>query len=492
MMRRFLNAVSVLSLVAGCGGGEGAASADRSGEPAEAGVVTPPAVLPTEATPYTPPVPGHEPGGPELPNLPPWSQRFGGAEFQLGYSHRLDLAVDHDGDVFVAGDFKGALDLGGGRLESAGQGDLVVAKFDAAGSLLWSKRFGDKEDQIFSGIAVDPQGNVLLTGVFNGALDFGDGPLTAGYLDMFLTKLDPQGDAVWSHRFGGEGAVQWASAVAADSDGNVLLTGSQEGQIDYGGLWLKTGGIFTFVVKLDAGGQPLWGKTMGGSVDQQAIGIAADQEGNVVLAGHAKSIIVDGVDLEGKGMTDIFAAKWGADGELRWTGIYGDPDDQWLSSLAVDRAGNVILGGTFRGSIDFPGAPLQTVAPNSYEFFVAKLDPLGRGSFSEAFATSGAVAVDGSGNIVLAGGFEGTLSFGPHTITSAGSHDIFVTKLKSTGEPLDSFRAGDARDQRAVAVTVDHAGRLLLLGFFDGKLDLGSGPLRGERAQDLFLAKLPL
>jgi hypothetical protein len=399
--------------------------------------------------------------------------------------------VDCEGNVFVAGDFKGAVNFGGGRLASAGEGDIVVAKFDARGSLLWSKRFGDQQDQIFSGIAVDPQGNVLITGVFNGALDFGAGPLKAGYLDMFVAKLDPEGKAVWSKRFGGDGTIQWASAVAADEDGNVLLTGSQEGKIDYGGLVLETAGAFTFVVKFDAGGQPRWGKTLGGSVDQQAIGIAVDPDGNVVLGGHAKSVVVDGVSFEGKGMMDIFVAKWNAAGELHWAGLYGDPDDQWLSSLSLDPAGNVILAGTFRGEIDFPGAPLHTVAPNSYEFFVAKLDAMGQGAFSDAFPTGGSVAVDASGNIVLAGGFEGTLSFGTHEITSAGSHDIFLAKLRSTGEPTESVCAGDAQDQRAISVAVDHAGRVILLGLFDGKLDLGSGPLTGGRAPDLFLAKLP-
>jgi outer membrane protein assembly factor BamB len=487
-MRRFLSALAVLSAIAGCRAVESTASSDAGNGP----MATLSPAAPTEERPRSldPPV-AEPPKASELATLPPWSRRFAGAEFRYGYSHRLELAVDRAGNVFIVGDFKGALDFGGGRLESAGEGDLVVAKFDALGHLLWSKRFGDAADQIFSGVAVDPEGNLLITGVFNGALDFGDGPLKASYLDMFLAKLDREGNPAWSQRFGGEGTIQWSGAVAADRDGNVLLTGSQEGKIDYGGLSLQTGGIFIFAVKFDAAGRPVWGKTLGGSVDQQAIGIAADPAGDVVLAGQAEAAIVDGVVLQGKGMMDVFAAKWSKGGELCWTGMYGDPEDQWLSSLTVDAEGNLILAGTFRGMLDFPGAPLYPSAPNSYEFFVAKLDWTGQGRFAEAFPTGGAVAVDSAGNLVLAGAFEGSLSVsGLPVLTSAGGHDVFVTKLRPTGEPFESFRAGDASDQRAVAVAVDSAGRVLVLGLFDGNLDLGGTPLKSESGQDLFLAKL--
>src|SRR5262249_19070115 len=276
--------------------------------------------------------------------------------------------------------------------------------------------------------------------------------------DMFLAKLDPDGKPLFAHRFGGDGTVQWAHAVAAGPDGSIVLAGNQEGTIDYGGLSLKTQGVFIFVVKFDAAGHPAWGKTFSGSVDQDPVAVSVAPDGDVVLGGNAKRAMVDGASLEGKGMMDVFLARWSAAGELRWAGIFGDPEDQWLSGMAPCPDGDMVLWGPFRGTIDFRGAPISTRARSSYEFFLARLDKTGLASWSRSLPTGGAVATDPVGNIVIAGSFEGEMPFGSAVLKSAGGKDVYVGRFRADGEPMESFRAGDAKDQRATAVAVDHDG----------------------------------
>jgi hypothetical protein len=103
------------------------------------------------------------------------------------------VAVDANGDVVVTGVFFDTVDFGGGPLTSAGNGDIFVAKYSASdGSHLWSRRFGGTSFEEGSGVAVDANGDVVVTGRFHGTVDFGGGPLTsAGIADIFLLRLRP-------------------------------------------------------------------------------------------------------------------------------------------------------------------------------------------------------------------------------------------------------------------------------------------------------------
>ncbi len=129
------------------------------------------------------------------------------------------VAVDNLGNTLLIGDFAGAVDFGGGALTSAGQTDVFVAKLDSAGAFVWAKRFGDNQAQNGRGIAVDGAGNVFITGSFASKIDFGGGALTtAGGTDVFVAKFDPDGNHLWSKRFGDAQAAE-RKAVAVDLAG---------------------------------------------------------------------------------------------------------------------------------------------------------------------------------------------------------------------------------------------------------------------------------
>lgn len=490
-MRRFLGAVATVTILTGCGSVGGASSTrETDAQPTSSGSNLP--------TPSVAQIPEHgllELSSSKIPRpvrMPSWGHSFEGTEFQCGYSKRLDVATDRFGNVFVAGDFKGAVNLGGELLESQGQGDILVAKFDIVGNLVWSKRFGDSADQIFSGLAVDHDGNVILTGVFDGTLDFGAFTLAADYLNVFIAKLDPNGEPVWGKRFGTSQTAQWATAITTDAEGNVLYAGNQEGTVNYGGLSLKTKGTFIVTVKFDPSGKPVWGKTFSGSTDQEVTAIAASPNGEVVVAGTTKWSTVDGVPLGGKGQMDIFAVKWDADGNLAWAESFGDKEDQRLESMALDAQGGVVLAGSFRGRLDFTSMPLNAdPKAASSSFFVAKLDVKGRPRYSQVFATGGPMAVDDFGNVFIAASLEGKTTYGTLPVTSAGAHDVVIVKLDAAGDPVAVSRAGDTLDQTAGAIAVDANGSIVVLGRFAGDMNLGTGQLESVSGQDIFLAKLP-
>jgi hypothetical protein len=102
------------------------------------------------------------------------------------------MAIDSAGNMVITGRFGSLVDFGGGPLTGAGQGDIFVAKLDPSGNHLWSADFGDEDAQVAGGTAIDSAGSVVVTGCFAGTVDFGNGPLVSvGNEDVFLVKLTP-------------------------------------------------------------------------------------------------------------------------------------------------------------------------------------------------------------------------------------------------------------------------------------------------------------
>jgi hypothetical protein len=304
-----------------------------------------------------------DPGGAHL-----WSQRFGDASDQ----HGTHVAVDGSGNVVVTGSMAGSVDFGGGPLTSAGSNDVFVVKLDPGGGHVWSERFGGAGDESASGVAVDAAGDVALTGHFTAAIDFGGGPLvSAGVTDIFLAKLDAAGGHVWSKRYG-DASDQTATSVAMDPSGAVVFTGTYKDADLGGGPLPGVGSIF--LAKVDAAGNHLWSKKFGDLGNQGGTGVAVDFGGNVLLTGYLQgSADFGGGPLPSAGKDDIFVAKFSAGGAHVWSKRFGDTDDQQGRAVTADGSGNVILAANVRGSVDFGTGALPD--GGSVDLAVARLSP---------------------------------------------------------------------------------------------------------------------
>jgi len=172
-----------------------------------------------------------------------WGGRYGDAQGQ----RVRRVAVDAAGHVALAGQFTGTLDLGGTSLTGSagdGTGDIFVAMLDDAGALVWSRSLGDAQAQDARGLAFDAAGNVLLAGEFAGTVDLGGGPLTsAGELDVLVAQLDPTGSMVWAARYG-DAQRQWGTAAAA-APGRLVVTAIGKGTVDFGLGPLASPGTFS-------------------------------------------------------------------------------------------------------------------------------------------------------------------------------------------------------------------------------------------------------
>jgi hypothetical protein len=290
----------------------------------------------------------------------------------------LSVGVDAASNVVIAGEFYGAIDFGGGSLTAQGMGSGFVAKFDAAGVHQFSRAFGGMDAIIQRPrCAVTPSGDVVVVGQFTGTIDFGTGALssTSAY-DVFVARFDANGNVVYAKKFGsmlGEGDPN----VAIGPDGSTLIAGSTFGQVDLSSFGAQplpyAGGGDIFLLKLDAAGGLVWGKSYGDTLNQYPTGLAVDPIGHVVLTGMIRGTMSFGAgNITGSTGDDVFIAKLDESAQPIWARAVNASGDQNQIIVALDPSANVLLTGSFKDSMQFLSGPGMFSA-GDLDIFVAKL-----------------------------------------------------------------------------------------------------------------------
>jgi len=422
-----------------------------------------------------------------------WGKIFGDASDQSG----LAIAHDATGNVVVAGAFSGTLAFGAISLVSAGLSDIFVAKLGPDGAPIWAKSFGDGKNQSARGVAVDAQGNVVFVGQFVGSVNFGGGSFTSvgpNFDDAFLVKLGPQGNHIWSKKFGDINS-QVANAVAVGPTGDIAVVGDFQSTMAFDAVSISTtgaGDTNAFVAVFDSAGTAKWAKGFGDLEAQSTHAVAFDATGNVLLTGDATGAIDFGQGAQPLvGTQNAWAAKLSAAGSVTWGKLYGTSKASG-EGIAADSGGNVYLTGDHESKIDFGDGVIDNGngGPNVY---VAKLDPQGKEIWSHTYGDSQSqhakgLSVDGKGHAVVVGTFSGSIDFGKGKLPNGGGVDGFVVKLDTLGCGTWQKGFGDTSFQGISGVSADAAGNVLITGSISGTSDLGGGPLKAN-GQDVVIAK---
>src|ERR1041385_6107721 len=336
-----------------------------------------------------------------------------------------------------------------------------LKSFSQTPAWAWGKSIGSTYNDYGTAIAVDASGNVYTTGAFSWVdADFDPGPNVFNLFsynaeDIFVSKLNASGDFVWAVEMGGIGNDK-ANSIAVDAAGNVYITGLFTGTVDFdpsgAAIFNLTSNSFSndiFVCKLNSAGNFVWAKDMGGPGNDYASSVTLDASGNIyttgVFSGTADFDPGAGTfNLAASGYNDMFISKLDSAGNFVWARSVGGSTYVWGQSIAVDGSGNVLVTGVFDGTVDFdPGAGTFNLASaGGYDIFVLRLDNLGNLSWAKAFGDFSmdagySIAADALGNVYTCDAFIGTVDFDPgagtFNITSAGSTDIFVSKLDNSG-----------------------------------------------------------
>ncbi len=362
-----------------------------------------------------------------------WSKRFGDASSQSSES----VVIDDAGMIYIAGTVAGAIDLGNGMpLTSAGSNDALVAKFNPDGVLVWGKLFGDVSAQRAKSVALTKAGQVVVGGDFGGTIDLGGAVLTAPTdTDIFVARLDTSGFHAMSRRFGGTG-VENLAAIAVDTNDDIILTGEFDGALDFvgAGMFTSAGLDDVFVAKLAGqNGTPIWARSWGDASDQEGLALTIAPNNEVVIAGQMAGIIDFGTGsaLEAPpNATQMYLAKLSPEGVPVWSKIMGGPnsDNGWSVSLGVAN-GHIVTAGWFSDQVDFGGGPLLSTAEVSP--FIAKLALDGKHASSRTYTVKMPSAFTGlgllpKGDPILVGLSYGPIDLGGGTLQPNNAQEVLL------------------------------------------------------------------
>jgi len=384
-------------------------------------------------------------------------------------------------------------------------------------------RVGDVGADLIADMAVDPAGNVYLTGIFTGSVDFdpgaGVGTLTSlGSEDVFIAKYSSAGTFIWVARIGGTGSER-VTDLASDPAGSLYLGGAFNGATDFdpgAGSQILTslGGEDGFVVKLSGLGELLWSRRIGGPNADQVNGVEADALGRAYATGNfsgtANTLPAAGPTLVSNGTAqDAFVMGLDPAGAISFAFAVGGPQFDLANAIAVTTGGTVVVGGTFRGSAGFlsGSTAIGLTSQGGGDAFLAAYSSTGvlqwaraLGGLGEEEIRTGGLAPDSEGGVVATGTFTGTTDFdGGTTVasrTSLGATDWFAVRYDGAGGFLSAFAVGAVTADLAPRPTVDPDGTVLVTGSFSGAVDFdpGSGSriiasLGSAGATDVFTAK---
>ncbi len=450
-----------------------------------------------------------------------WVRSAGGA----GYDVSWKVAPDGAGGLYVTGQFAGEADFDGDGLAdvvSVGPGDVFVARYDAAGDLVWVRRAGGSGFDTGWAIASDSTGGAYVTGDFDGRADFdGDGladVVSVGPGDVFVARYDAAGDLVWVRRAGGA-EVEQARGIASDGTG-VYVTGDFEASADFDDDGMPDVTVAAdafsdlFVVRYDTAGDLAWVRSAGEPPGYPFLnydlgwGLAPDGEGGVYVTGQFGGVVdfdADGVpEIVNSGGGDLFVARYDAAGSFLWARSAQGRGPDFGFGIAADDAGGVYVTGEFLGDVDFDGDGTADVASAGlWDLFVARYDAAGSLVWVKSAGGGGSdtgygAAADGAGGVYVTGDFKGAVDFdgdGTADATSAGGYDLFVARYDAAGDlawvkSAGSVEGGDSDASRGV--TTDGAGGVYIAGWLGGDADFdgdGAADVQNAGDYDAFVAK---
>ena len=380
-------------------------------------------------------------------------------------------------------------------------------------------------------VTVDAAGNVLTTGTLRGTADFDPGPgvynlTSAGEADIYISKLNANGDFLWAKRVGNPSTDQGES-VAVDAAGNVYITG-----------WFSPGGLIAmnvplpvdfdpgpgvfdissltiaiFVLKLDADGNFVWAKSMQGDNTEYGTSLGIDGAGNLFITGAFNGTVdfdpgpgnVSLTQQGGPSQSDIFLTKWDLSGNMIWVKQMGGTSAEYPFKLAIDATGNILLTGYFNGTTDLDPGPgiFNLTSAGSTDIYICKLN--NDGNFIWAKRMGGpanescyGITADLFGNIFIATPISSLFDVdpGPGTtnVSTVGGFDALISKYSPNGDFIWARKWGASGNDDVFDIKTDAAGNVYTGGSFSGTIDFDPTPVEVIRTatggNDMFYIKL--
>ncbi|HEX8516260.1 MAG TPA: T9SS type A sorting domain-containing protein [Bacteroidia bacterium] len=381
-----------------------------------------------------------------------WIRTAGGV---LGdYAHAM--VTDHTNFIYVAGELEGSGDVvsfsnSSVTLNTNGDNDIFVAKYDMNGNLLWAKSAGGGGGEKALGVSYDNAGNVYICGNYKTSFVYEGVPLTAvspGERDIFVAKYDANGNFQWVKSAGGPGREE-ALSIECTGAGEVYVCGMYSNGAVWGSQTYNTPATPTgtylngFLSKYATDGTLLWVKPIGGDYDDVAWDLTIDNGGKIIVTGeyHA-NVMFDAIQLTTVASADIFVASYDGSGNVAWAKSAGGTLSDRARGIGTDGS-KIFITGQFGSE---PGTPAMfgtnsLLAVDSSDVFMAGMD--NNGNFLwvkgvtgpvDAFEPLGyesgnAICAHDANTIYATGAILDGGTFGVFALDDYSRTDAFIAKI---------------------------------------------------------------
>lgn len=432
-----------------------------------------------------------------------WSNPIGGSSPDWGNA----VCSDAYGNVYYAGEFQGIVDFDPSGatdfLNSYGNKDGFLVKFDSDGNYQWALNVGGVDIDAVTAVDLDTDGNVYIAGYsrqtayFNSA-NLDDTLITAGGADIFIAKYDPNGNYQWAFNVGGS-TNDVPTAMDIDENNSIYLTGSYgQGATDFDPgpsqfiLGTYNASYDLFVAKYDIDQNFFWAFGVGLASYDEAKDISVDENGNVyIVGGMGGNPDFDpgpGVsNISSQGGVEGFLSKYDSLGNHQWAIGFGSAGTDVAYGVNAGTSGNVYVTGYFEQAADFdPSISSAILSSNGgRDAFIARYDQNGGYVSAYNYGDTGddygrGISQDADNNQYFIGDFEGTVDFdaevGVNNLTSNGGADVYVLKLDYTMNFEWAFNIGGSITDQGYAIDGTDGGEVNITGYYRGLVDFDPGP----------------
>jgi hypothetical protein len=381
---------------------------------------------------------------------------------------------------YMIGKFGSELYLPNDTLYASGMSEIFIAKFDSNGNNIWSKTLMDPSNTTEHGeygyAAFDSVNQcIYLSGHFVNQITFPGLPTLFGYLDIFLAKMDLNGNFIWAKKAGGFGLSNDRAQVYVNPYGKIYLTAQSSDSCYYDNFHIGPGGA---VVTYDTDGNCLSAevKYNYNLVNQNFVFLDFIEK-DIIYYGEyiTSSFHLDTVSFTSMGDYDAFIARADSTGKIKWVHKIKSLGRETIDKISINNNNDIILTCAMQDSLNFAGNPLTAIG---YDIFFSTLNENGIIKWVKKFNINSSNLSAGLGlnissnqNIVLTGYFNGTADFGNLQMTSTSSvYDMFLAKFDTLGNCLSTFNFGKAA---ATSMTIDNNDNIYVGGGFFDNVSIG-------------------
>ncbi|MEM6403535.1 MAG: SBBP repeat-containing protein [Cyanobacteria bacterium P01_D01_bin.116] len=280
-----------------------------------------------------------------------WAEQIGDAGEGLDFT--LGVSSDDSGNAYVTGikdidTETDIFDVSGDSSSVDGQG--FISKINSSGDLVWTENFDSTSYSLGRDVASDAVGNSYVIGSFSDNITLGNRILIgSGDTDVFLTKLDSDGNVEWSKGFGNN-LSDTGNGIGLDKAGNIYITGSFEDSITFGGTTLNSNGESdVFIAKLDNSGEILWAQNLGGTSVDSGSSITVDEKDNIYINGNFDDTVTFGdTTFTSNSENNSLIVKLDTDGNI----LSAEQLDESLLDIAAGKGGNIYGTGSFLNTVN--------------------------------------------------------------------------------------------------------------------------------------------